>query len=184
MKEKIIDAAIAEFTSSGLKFTMSDLAKRLCISKKTIYTIIDSKHSLLIAIADRYGEDFGRMQKEIEADPSSDEVQKLERLLCALPDQYCDIGLNRIYELKEKDPKAYRHLMVSVNQGWKLVERYLKAGMEKGMIREVSIPVVMAMVKGTVHSFMQTGVLYENGLSYEQGKIEMVKILMKGIERL
>lgn len=74
--------------------------------------------------------------------------------------------------------------MVSVNQGWKLVERYLKAGMEKGMIREVSIPVVMAMVKGTVHSFMQTGALYENGLSYEQGKIEMVKILMKGIERL
>ena len=42
MREKIIDAAIAEFTQSGLKFTMSDLAKDLGISKKTIYTVFES----------------------------------------------------------------------------------------------------------------------------------------------
>ena len=57
MKEKIIDAAIEEFTRNGLKFTMSDLAKRLGISKKTIYTFFDSKQSVLIAIADRYALD-------------------------------------------------------------------------------------------------------------------------------
>ena len=34
MKEKIIDAAIKEFKQKGLKFTMSDVAKRLSISKK------------------------------------------------------------------------------------------------------------------------------------------------------
>ena len=39
MREKIIDAAIEEFTQNGLKFTMSDLAKKLGISKKTIYTV-------------------------------------------------------------------------------------------------------------------------------------------------
>ena len=184
MKEKIIDAAIEEFTRNGLKFTMSDLAKRLGISKKTIYTFFDSKQSVLIAIAARYALDCGRMQEEIENDSSLDEVQKLERLLHAIPDRYYDIGLNRIYELAEKYPKTYRHLMTSVNQGWQAVETYLKAGIDKGMIREVSIPVVMAMVKGTVHRFMQTSVLYENGLSYEQGKTEMVRILMKGIEKL
>lgn len=182
MKEKIIDAAIEEFTRSGLKFTMSDLAKRLGISKKTIYTVFDSKQALLIAIADRYGEDFGRMQEEMKSDASLNEIQKLERLLYALPDQYCDIGLNRIYELKENYPKPYWHLMKSVNHGWELVENCMKTGIEKGIIKEVSIPVFMAMVKGTVHSFLQTSVLYENDLSYEQGKTEMVKILMKGIE--
>ena len=41
----------------------------------------------------------------------------------------------------------------------------------------------MAMVKGTVHSFMETDILYHNGITYKQGKNEMVKILMKGIEK-
>ena len=39
----------------------------------------------------------------------------------------------------------------------------------------------MAMVKGTVHVYMETDVLLKNGLTYEQGKEEMVKILMIGI---
>ena len=34
--EKIIDTAIEEFKQKGLKFTMSDVAKSLSISKKTI----------------------------------------------------------------------------------------------------------------------------------------------------
>lgn len=36
MGEKIIDAAIEEFKQKGLKFTMSDVTKRLSVSKKTI----------------------------------------------------------------------------------------------------------------------------------------------------
>ena len=102
--------------------------------------------------------------------------------MCALPEKYCDIGLNRIYELAEKYPRPCRHLMTSVNHGWELAEEYLKKGIEEGKIQEVSIPVVMAMVKGTVRCFMETNVLYQNCLTYEQGKKEMVRILMKGIK--
>lgn len=109
-------------------------------------------------------------------------VQKLEKLLCALPEKYSNIGLSRIYELAEKYPKPYRHLMRSVNNGWEQAEQYLRKGMEEGLIREISIPVVMAMVKGTVIRFMESDVLYQNELTYEQAKKEMVEILMKGIK--
>ena len=105
-----------------------------------------------------------------------------EKLLCALPEKYYNIGLSRIYELAEKYPKPYRHLMRSVNNGWEQAEKYLEKGMEEGMIREVSIPVVMAMVKGTVYCFMESDILYQNKLTYEQAKKEMVEILMKGIK--
>ena len=43
LKERIVDVAIEEFTLMGLKFTMNDIARQLGISKKTIYTIFDSK---------------------------------------------------------------------------------------------------------------------------------------------
>ena len=73
--------------------------------------------------------------------------------------------------------------MVSVNNGWRLAKEYLRKVMEEGRIKEISVPVAMAMVKGTVHSFMETDVLYLNSITYKQGKNEMVKILMKGIEK-
>ena len=167
MREKIIDATIEEFKQNGLKFTMNDLAKRLGISKKTIYTVFESKQAVLVAVADRYAADLNSMQEELEADISLNVVQKLEKLLCALPEKY---------------PKPYRHLMRSVNNGWEQAEKYLEKGMEEGMIREVSIPVVMAMVKGTVYCFMESDILYQNKLTYEQAKKEMVEILMKGIK--
>ena len=167
MREKIIDATVEEFKQNGLKFTMNDLAKRLGISKKTIYTVFESKQAVLVAVADRYAADLYSMQEELEADVSLNVVQKLEKLLCALPEKY---------------PKPYRHLMRSVNNGWEQAEQYLRKGMEEGLIREVSIPVIMAMVKGTVICFMESDVLYQNELTYEQAKKEMVEILMKGIK--
>ena len=97
MREKIIDTAIAEFTKNGLKFTMNDVAKSMGISKKTIYTVFESKQAVLMGIADRYSADFLQMQEEIEADEELDVVEKVERLLGALPTKYHNIGLSGMY---------------------------------------------------------------------------------------
>ena len=182
MREKIIDTAIEEFTKNGLKFTMNDVAKSLGISKKTIYTIFESKQDVLVAIADRYARDFTNMRTEIEQDDSLDTMEKLRRLFCAIPTKYYNIGLSRIFELAQKYPKQYKYLMEAVQQGWTLAEQYLERGIQEGNVRkDVSVPVVMAMIRGTVTCFMESDVLYKNGLTYEEGKEEMVQIIMKGI---
>ena len=182
MREKIIDTAIEEFTRNGLKFTMNDVAKALGISKKTIYTVFESKQDVLMAIADRYARDFTDMRQEIEADTELDTLEKLERLFCAIPTKYYNIGLSRIFELAQKYPKQYKYLMEAVGQGWALAEQYLEKGIREGKIRKnISKPVVMAMIRGTVTCFLESDILYKNGLPYEQGKEEMVQIIMKGI---
>lgn len=182
MREKIIDTAIEEFTRNGLKFTMNDVAKALGISKKTIYTVFESKQDVLMAIADRYARDFTDMRQEIEADTELDTLEKLEQLFCAIPTKYYNIGLSRIFELAQKYPKQYKYLMEAVSQGWALAEQYLEKGIREGKIRKnISKPVVMAMIRGTVTCFLESDILYKNGLTYEQGKEEMVQIIMKGI---
>lgn len=182
MRERIIDTAIEEFTKNGLKFTMNDVAKALGISKKTIYTVFESKHDVLVAIADRYAKDFTDMREEIEKDDRLDTTEKLERLFCAIPTRYYNIGLSRIFELAQKYPKQYRYLMEAVNQGWILAEQYLEKGVLEGRVRkDIAVPVVMAMIRGTVKCFMESDILYKNGLTYEEGKEEMVRIIMKGM---
>ena len=144
MREKIIDTAIEEFTRNGLKFTMNDVAKALGISKKTIYTVFESKQDVLMAIADRYARDFTDMRQEIEADTELDTLEKLERLFCAIPTKYYNIGLSRIFELAQKYPKQYKYLMEAVSQGWALAEQYLEKGIREGKIRPelvIGVPV-------------------------------------------
>ena len=185
MREKIIDTAIEEFTRNGLKFTMNDVAKALGISKKTIYTVFESKQDVLMAIADRYARDFTDMRQEIEADTELDTLEKLERLFCAIPTKYYNIGLSRIFELAQKYPKQYKYLMEAVSQGWALAEQYLEKGIREGKIRkDISKPVVMAMIRGTVTCFLESDILYKNGLTYEQGKEEMVQIIVKEVRVL
>ena len=138
MREKIIDTAIEEFTKHGSKFTMSDVAKELGISKKTIYTIFESKQDVLVGIADRYARDFTDMREAIEQDDSLDTLEKLERLFCAIPTKYYNIGLSRLFEVARKYPKQYRYLMEAVNQGWILAEQYL----ERGSHRRSPVPAV------------------------------------------
>ena len=74
--------------------------------------------------------------------------------------------------------------MEAVNQGWALAEQYLEKGIREGKIRkDISKPVVMAMIRGTVTCFLESDILYKNGLTYEQGKKRMVQIIMKGIRK-
>ena len=96
---------------------------------------LKNKQALLYAIADCYAADFERMQEELEKDKSLNEIQKLEKLLCALLEKYHDIGLNRIYELSQKYSGPYSCLMASVNNGWRLAKEYLRKGMEEDKVQ-------------------------------------------------
>ena len=47
LKEHILQATIDVFKEKGIKFTMDDIAKKLSISKKTIYTVTKNKNTLI-----------------------------------------------------------------------------------------------------------------------------------------
>ena len=50
MKERIMAATMEEVNIHGLKFTMNDLAKRLKISKRSLYENFPSKQDLIDSI--------------------------------------------------------------------------------------------------------------------------------------
>ncbi|MDO5291576.1 MAG: TetR/AcrR family transcriptional regulator [bacterium] len=181
MREEVINVAINEFTKKGLKFTMNDIAKAMGISKKTIYTVFDSKEAVFEGIMDTYFADFLAMQEAVSKDQDMDVVIKIEKILCVLPEKYHNIGLSNLYELRDKYPRSYKRLMAYVSEGWALVAQYLEQGIQEKKIRNLSVPIVMTMIEGTVTQFMQKKVLVENSITYEQAKKEMVKVIIDGI---
>lgn len=183
MREKVLEAAIHEFTKSGFHFTMNDVAKSLGMSKKTIYTVFDTKEALLEGIADKYFRDFQVMKQTVSENPDMDVVMKIENILCALPERYHNIGLSNLYELRDKYPKLYKRLHGYMQEGWNLVEEYMYQGISDGIFEEISVPVFMTMVEGTVSQFLKNKVLVNHQISYENAKKEMVKILLDGARK-
>lgn len=182
MREAVVEAAIKEFTKSGLKFTMNDIAKNMKISKKTIYTVFESKEAVLGGIADKYFEDFLIIEKRVMEDDKMDVIEKIEIILCALPAKYQDAGLGKLSELNVKYPRVYKRLMDYVAKGWGLVETYLEQGIREKKFREISIPVVMTMIEGSVIQLIKKKGLSEYSITYEQAKKEIVQVLIEGIQ--
>lgn len=182
MREKILNAAIDEFEKKGLKFTMDDIAKNLSISKKTLYQIYDTKEAMLLALADYCFADIKRAERAITDDESLDVITKIERIMVVLPERYQNIGLQNLYQLREKYPKIYTKVSSYLSTDWDATIALLEQAKREGKLKDVSIPVVQTMVESTIQSFMADDVLVENHISYDEAMQEMIKIILNGIK--
>lgn len=182
IKEKIINAVIEEFGNKGLKFTMDDIAKNLGMSKKTLYNVYANKEEMLLEMADSCFADIKRSEREIAEDPNMDIATKIEKIMVVLPDRYQNIGLSNLYQLQEKFPNIYGRIANYLATDWDVTIALLEEGMQQGVIRPISIPIVKTMVEGTIQKFFAEDVLVENGIGYEEALQEMISIIMRGIK--
>lgn len=181
LRERILNAAIEEFGQKGLKFTMDDVAKRINISKKTLYNVFRDKEDMFLAVADYCFADIKKSEQEVLKRTDLDVVEKIEKIMVVLPERYQNIGLSNLYQLKEKHPHVYSRVANYLETDWDATIGLLEQGMKEGKIRPISIPVVKAMVESTIQHFFDSGVLVENGLTYEEGLQEMIHVILTGI---
>lgn len=181
IKERIMDAALEEFNEKGFKFTMDDVAKKLGMSKKTIYTVFREKEELFFAFADQTFDAIKEAEKEIIENPKLDIIEKIRRIIVVLPERYCTVDYSKLVSLQEKYPKVYAKVAERLESDWEDTIMLLQQAMEEGKIRQFSIPVFKCMVESTMEHFLSREILSENHLTYEQGLQELIGILMDGI---
>ncbi len=181
LRERIINAAIDEFQDKGLRFTMDDVARRISISKKTLYQAFSDKESMLLAVADYCFADIKRSERAIVEDENMPVTEKISRIMVVLPERYQNIGLSNLYQLKEKYPRIYGRVAEYLETDWDATIMLLEKGIEEGSIRNVSVPIVKAMVESTYQHFFSSTVLRDNGMDYETALREMIEIIMNGI---
>ena len=90
-KNEILEQALFYLSTNGIKFTMSQLATSLQISKKTIYTMFDSKETLLLEVIDNSFKEIKKAEKDIidsnlELEEKISQIQGEEELGQAKPE--------------------------------------------------------------------------------------------------
>lgn len=179
--ETVILAAIEEFNEKGLKFTMEDIAKRLSISKKTIYTVFESKEELIDAIADYSYAGIKREEEQIIRQ-DIDIVKKIHDVIIALPDIYKHLDFRKLVSLKDKYPATYTKVINNIENNWDSTIALIEQGVQEGRIRAVNVMVLKAMISASIEYFLSTPMLKEDGYTYNDMLEEMMNIIMKGIE--
>lgn len=182
IKEKILEAAIEEFGNKGLKFTMDDIARKLAISKKTVYAVFENKETMLLELADYCFADIKKSERAILEDPDMDVLTKIEKIMIVLPERYQNIGLQNLYQLSDKYPRIYQRVGTYLSTDWDATISLLEQGIAEGRIRPIRIPVLKAMVESTIQEFFADSVLVENDISYEEALKEMIQIIISGIK--
>lgn len=181
IRERIIEATIEEFNDKGTKLTMDGVAKRLSMSKKTLYTIFKDKEELIIETVEYCFTDVKKGEQKILEDPTLDLVEKLKRIIIVLPENFTNIDYRKLYDLKAQYPKIYRRIEERIENDWEPTIALLEEGMRQGKIRKISIPILKAMVEATMEHFITSTLLIDEEVCYTDALNEMMEILMRGI---
>ena len=181
LREQIIETTIDEFNEKGLKFTMDDIAKKLRISKKTIYRHFPDKETLFLETA-KHG--FGMVkasEREIFKQKDIDIVERIRQVLIVLPERYKNMDWRKIYLLKETYPRIYQEIQAKIESDWEDTLNLINEGIACGRIKNINLSVFKLMVEAIIERYISNDKLIADDITYEEAMEQMRDILMDGI---
>ena len=183
LREKCIHQTIQLCSSQGLDFTMSQLAAKLGISKKTLYVLFESKEALLLEVVNYMFDGVKASEAELLARQDLDLAEKLCRLVVVMPDSYKTLDWRRLQGVEEKYPAVYRQIRQRLESGWGPTLELLRQGMAEGVLRPFEPGLLRAIVEGTIEHLLASDALEREGLDYVQALDGMMDLLMDGIRK-
>lgn len=181
LKITIIDATIEEFNNKGMKFTMDELAKRLHMSKKTIYKIVDDKNELIIDAINYCFDLVKQEETKIINDPSLDIIEKLKKTLICIPDRFTNLDWLKVSLAVEGNPKIHEVFKARIDGGWEPTFALMDEAISKNRLKPCNKELFKIMVEAGFEGVLRLRNENPNE-SYEESLEEMISIVMNGIE--
>lgn len=137
MKDKIISKASDMFLKLGFKsITMDDIAREMCISKKTIYKYFCNKEILIEESTEAIHKEIHEIIATIikqnhNAIEENFEIRKMFK------EMFKSSDTSPIYQLKKHYPEIYEKVMLrEINECNFAFEQNIKKGIQQGLYRE------------------------------------------------
>lgn len=179
--ERILQGAILEFKENGVKFTMDSLAKRLGMSKRTLYERVPSKTDVIQFVIDRTFEDVKRQQKVILEDKNLTTKERLKRLLTVIPTYATVLDMRRVNELKTTYPALYEKIEYNIETDWEATIALFEQAMEEGIIRKVNVVILKLLLCNVYEQLIGGDLLLQNNISYEMAMDNIMDLLFEGL---
>jgi AcrR family transcriptional regulator len=181
MQERIVQAAIEEIQSKGLKFTMADLARRAGISTKTLYGHFPSKEELIRHLIEQGNREVRDSMEAIVNRQDLDVTEKLRRLLAYVPSGFGGTDLRLWYELKRYYPAQWALVDKCFQEEWDQVRAVLEEGMRQGVFRRVNADILIQMYVGAWEQMINRQASSRDRMTIHEALDAVIDILLGGV---
>lgn len=181
MRNRIIMATAEEINLRGFKFTMSDLTKRLSISKSSLYEHFSSKDELIDTILDIVLNDF-EMQEEKIYHSDLPIFEKLQAALTITPKTFEPFHKSVYDDLRQNYGEKWKKVIKFRERRMERLTDLVKQGMENGIIRHVNPGVLQQIIESATDDFISYRFLAKNNITYTDAVADMLDILINGLK--
>lgn len=182
MKQQILDQVAKEIQLNGLRFTLDDIAKRMHISKKTIYKQFASKTAIIEAIVMEGIEETDQKTKAIFADEQLSIVHKIRQLMLVMPTYYQIYNRPVLNDMQQLYPQQWQKAQEALSKNWRELEFFIKQAIEnKELITNCDVSIMIRMLKDAFYLSLEQQFFYENHVTVNEALTQIVDIFLYGI---
>lgn len=182
-RQRIVEAARTHFFSHGFRgVTMSDLAQKLGVSKKTLYAHFPAKLDLLRAVMEEKFADVEATLKRATHERSHDFATTLHELLSGTQRELAEIKPLFVRDMQQKAPQMFK---VIERRHAALIERHfgklLVGGQRAGMVRkDIPAQLIIEVLLALVQAIMNPAKIEELGTVPKEAFAGILKIVLEG----
>lgn len=181
MREIIIQAALEEIKIHALRFKMDDVAIRLQMSKKTLYTVFSSKVELVNAVIEYIIGRYNQQEKKILVQDASGE-HKTRMLLHLYSDSFWHFDRSLYMDLRHDYAEQWQHWIDFRKQKIDILSKLLKDDIRSGHLRHININLMMHCIWLVVDGLYQADILKDENLEYGEALEQYIDMIFNGIK--
>ncbi|MCC8435560.1 TetR/AcrR family transcriptional regulator [Brevibacillus sp. M2.1A] len=181
MKNRIMKGFIEEIRDKGMKFSMDDLAKRLGISKRTLYEHFSSKVEILETIIQQSFEEGDEKTQQILADDSLSLIDKIKGVMMVLPTHYEFYDLRILEQMKRYYPEQYAQVEASLSEDWQTLRVLLEQAIREGLIVNMDVTLMLKVIVDALNSTLDQRFYMKNQITVSEALSAIVDVLLFGL---
>ncbi|EJW18573.1 putative HTH-type transcriptional regulator YvaF [Paenibacillus alvei DSM 29] len=181
MRERIMKAFIEELQDKGIKFTMDDLARRLGMSKRTLYEHFSSKAELLDTIIEQTLHESDAKTAEIMKDNTLSLLDKMKAVMTVLPNHF-ELYDNRILEqMKRAYPEQWLKIDNALRDEWEILRNLLEQGMDEGIILRHNAAFIVKVITDAFNSTLDQRFFAKQNISLPDALQSIADMVLYGL---
>ncbi|CQR75192.1 Bacterial regulatory protein, tetR family [Sporomusa ovata DSM 2662] len=182
MRNRILMAAADEMKTRGVKFTMSDLARRLSLSKTSLYEHFASKNELVHDIIATGTQDVQNQEQEIYNNSGLSVVEKIQALLKIAPKVFGSINNHSLYDdLRHYYPVEWQLVSDFRQEQLHHLTSFIIQSIETQSLRPVNVPVLRQIITSVTNDLFNYRFLEESNMTHADALSAMADIIVFGL---
>ncbi|HYA48255.1 MAG TPA: TetR/AcrR family transcriptional regulator [Burkholderiales bacterium] len=184
LRSRIVQAGRELFLGRGfVRVTADDIARRLGISKATLYKLFPSKEAILRAVSQQIMTEIISHVEELLADGRLGLPEKLAALFASVARRISEFGPNLVQDIQKAAPRVWKEIddfrreKINKNFG-----KILESGRREGLFRgDIDEGILLRMFTFLIGEFVNPEAILRSGRTPAQAFESVIKVFFQGI---